>query len=125
MKLQLPCLTKAFLETYPPKSYPKDINGGDCFNWAYLANCIYGGELYSYLHDKMGHAFIKINNKFYDSERPNGVKAWDQLPLFQDIKKYRVLIEPQLLPEAKFTQIWPVDLDDLLPILLRTKELMK
>jgi hypothetical protein len=72
-KLNVSFITKTFF----PDVYAPDINCGDCWMWAYYAWSIYKDvELW----DIDCHAFIKYNGKFYDSERPRGVKDWRKLP---------------------------------------------
>lgn len=55
------------------------INMGECFKWAYIAFKLYKNlELW----DMGAHAFVrdKATGKFYDSERPQGVDDWKDLP---------------------------------------------
>lgn len=55
------------------------INQGECFLWAYLAYRLYKDvELW----DMGSHAFVRSKNtgRFYDSERPQGVEDWKDLP---------------------------------------------
>ncbi|MEK6832700.1 MAG: hypothetical protein AABY32_01520 [Nanoarchaeota archaeon] len=62
----------------------KSINEGDCYRWAWGFYKKYGGTLctVSFYNYGFGHAFIKINNKYYDAESPNGVKDWRNLKLW-------------------------------------------
>lgn len=59
------------------------INQGHCYRWAYLAHKLHGVKLYSNYY----HAFIKIDDAFYDAEMLHGVKSWRSLPFFQKNKK--------------------------------------
>lgn len=63
-----------------PKLYrlePKLVNRGKCFQWAYTAYLMFEGvELWSY----GTHAFVRVENKFYDSERLQGEESWKDLP---------------------------------------------
>jgi hypothetical protein len=63
------------------------INNGNCFNFAYF--------LYLKLHranpvtfystpTNGGHAFIKIHNRFYDSDTPTGTSDWRDLHAIYD-----------------------------------------
>ena len=56
----------------------REINNGRCFLWAYIAY-----ELYEHaqLCDIGAHAFIhsKLDDKFYDSEKPDGECDWVDL----------------------------------------------
>lgn len=55
----------------------EDVNGGDCYNFAALAYIYlknYNPKLFS-TNFYGGHAFIKINSKYYDSEHINGVSS--------------------------------------------------
>ena len=55
------------------------INYGECFIWAYIAYRLYSNlELW----DMEAHAFVRSTKtgKFYDSERPQGVDDWKELP---------------------------------------------
>jgi hypothetical protein len=67
----------AFIRTkYFPGQSASGINEGNCFIWAYIVKALYP---HAKLYSASGHAFIKIGNKFYDSERPLGVLTWKQL----------------------------------------------
>lgn len=61
---------------------PSDINGGECYRWAYFANCLIDCSLYRTFGDTYTHAFIGIENKFYDAECCKGVEDWKELPFF-------------------------------------------
>lgn len=58
-------------------SFPRGINYGRCFIWASFTNLVFPEAL---LFDTCEHAFIKMENKFYDSERLEGVEDWTDLP---------------------------------------------
>lgn len=62
----------------------KKINNGNCFHWAAIAHKAYGVELYE-VFDYYGHAFVKHNDKYYDSEAPFGRDHWFQLPLYKSV----------------------------------------
>lgn len=69
-------------QTFFPTHSLETINYGSCFEWAYLAFkifhkvdiCLWSTEECNY------HAFIKIGDKFYDSEAHDGRMSWRQLP---------------------------------------------
>jgi hypothetical protein len=65
---------------------PKEINDGYCDMWASLFVEKFGGQhqwSYDFPNDPNGHSWVKLNNKFYDAEVPNGVLSLKQLPYFQ------------------------------------------
>lgn len=53
------------------------INMGECFLWAYIAYSLYDRVQ---LWDMGSHAFVRYQGKFYDSEVPDGVSDWRDLP---------------------------------------------
>lgn len=88
-------------EKYFTNINPVDINNGECFNWA----------LSSYLEDDLknnfvinlciladnckhgNHAFLKINDLFYDAQVPKGVISWRYLPFTRIYEeKYKIPI---------------------------------
>lgn len=63
-----------------PMSYqkvPSRINEGNCMRWAYTAYFMFPKVQ---LWDNVGHAFIKYQGKFYDSEALEGVDDVRDLP---------------------------------------------
>jgi hypothetical protein len=103
--LNLNYLTTAFLKQYRKRLHTSlDINYGDCFRWAMLAYKLYGGQLISVtlmvenswegypgqLVSDGSHAFIKLDDKYYDSESPEGVNDWQELKYFSrlDVSMY-------------------------------------
>ena len=70
---------------------PEEINDGYCDMWASLFVEKFGGEhqwSYDFPNDPNGHSCVKLNNKFYDAEVPNGTPDLENLPFFQrSIKK--------------------------------------
>lgn len=67
------------IELFPEcfKREPARINRGNCMKWAYLTYRIFQpARLWSY----GSHAFVKVENKFYDSERLQGENDWRDLP---------------------------------------------
>ena len=78
-KLNGPLNVRFINRHFFPKQPEFTINQGECFLWAYLAYRLYDDvELW----DMGSHAFVrsKRTGKFYDSERPQGVKNWKDLP---------------------------------------------
>ena len=68
-------ITETFFPQY--KNDPHKINWGQCFQWAYIAYMLFEGvELW----DTHGHAFVRHQDKFYDSERLEGTTDWRELP---------------------------------------------
>jgi hypothetical protein len=64
-------------EVHFPGRNPQSINFGECFVWAYLCHqTFYRVEL----HSTFCHAFVKRDGKYFDSERPDGVLSWKELP---------------------------------------------
>ena len=93
--IDLSQLTEAYIKNYRRRlKSPADINKGDCFRFAYLAHKIFGGQLISVtVHVEFfteefepdgSHAFLKIDNKYYDSESVLGVDDWQRLAYFKD-----------------------------------------
>ena len=103
--MDLSDITDIFLKTKNLK-LPKDINRGNCYRWAYVAYMLYGGDLISV--ERFGaHAFIKIGNKYYDSESPQGVEDWKHLPFFTKPSAVDVSDKDAIqLPPEKFQTYW-------------------
>jgi len=70
---------------------PQEVNDGYCDMWASLFVEKFGGEhqwSFDFPNDPNGHSWVKLNNKFYDAEVPNGTPDLENLPFFQrSIKK--------------------------------------
>lgn len=67
---------------------PRTINDGSCMLWALLArrHCRKAKLLKV---TRFGlHSFVKINDRFFDSETPEGIEDWRNLPYFKRIKAY-------------------------------------
>lgn len=93
--MDLKKLTHKYLSKYKRRlSTAYEINNGDCHRWSVLANKLYGGNLVtvdvyiswdedmSFTRD-CSHSFLKLNNKYYDSESPDGVDNWKNLRFFE------------------------------------------
>lgn len=84
-------LVALYRELYAADAY--EINCGSCYDFACDLIDIYGsGD--ALWHDDMldcteqeaaywSHCFTRINNKYYDSECPEGVDNWRELPCFR------------------------------------------
>src|ERR1022692_947536 len=72
-------------KTYFSKYSPTDINWGQCFHWAYCAYKVFHKCKIELWSTKVlgGHAFIKMNGKFYDSESPFGENTYQELACFK------------------------------------------
>jgi hypothetical protein len=100
--MDLKILTREYLRAYRRRLGSSwEINYGDCYRWALLAQRLNGGQLISvtvmcedtfsekpdqYIEDGT-HAFVLIDGKYYDSESPEGVTDWHQLNYFHRHKK--------------------------------------
>lgn len=127
MDLRLKFITQALLEhpTFSHLQNPERINSGDCFNWAYITHCIYGGRLCSFYNHAIAHAFILINGKYYDAEALNGVNNWKRLPYFKRNLNYILNAKPMRHEIEKFIQYWDFgNLSDLDLVLHRAKQLI-
>jgi len=63
----------------------RTINDGNCLLWAVLArrHCR-RAKLLKVTHFGL-HAFVKIGDRFFDSETPSGVRDWRDLPYFKRV----------------------------------------
>lgn len=110
MKMYLSLITQAMMID-PYFSYikkPSDVNNGDCYYWAFVASQLYGGVLCSVRCRFGSHAFVKIDNKYYDSESPNGVNDWRDLIFFENSRSinFNDCIEQS---EKEFLDSWFMD----------------
>jgi len=88
------------------KFYSESINRGRCFNWAFLAYKTYGGKLCS-VKNYGGHAFVKINGRYHDSETPRGVKDWRKLGIYKRKNQERVQkLGLTFMNEQTFIKYW-------------------
>lgn len=69
-------LTELVMESYALSS-PAEINRGWCFVWAWIAHRIFPRSQLIY---GSGHACIRLDGKFYDSEATSGVDNIEGLP---------------------------------------------
>ncbi|KKN19841.1 hypothetical protein LCGC14_0941670 [marine sediment metagenome] len=94
-------ITEAFLIELG-LSTPGCINWGYCYYWAYVAHKLFGGGLFT--DDEHGHAFVKIDGLYYDSETPDGVESWQKLPMLLNRKVFDDDAELQDLDD--FADYW-------------------
>jgi hypothetical protein len=63
---------------------PADINKGGCFEWATLVFAdVEGTQIHGHYHGGGYHAFISYRRRYYDSETPQGIARWQNLPYFK------------------------------------------
>lgn len=60
------------------------INCGWCEEWAFLAQEYYGGEVFG-LPEPYAHVVLFLENKFYDSQHPDGVSNWEDMDLVKGV----------------------------------------
>ena len=71
-------MTDTFFPEYAAD--PKTINGGHCYDWAYVAWCLYTqAVLWSNEH----HAWVQIGDRYFDSESILGYRRWQNLHFFK------------------------------------------
>jgi hypothetical protein len=88
----------------PDLKFPAWINTGWCYYWALLAKLTFPeAELWS----SVGHAFIKLNGRFYDSESPNGTDRATRLKTYQNNKRLSRIFEKDQ-PIEKFGDQWDI-----------------
>ena len=90
------------------KANPSHINNGFCYHYANdlhreLSSLEINCEIIEVNHLEIPHAFIKIDNLFYDSETPYGVKTYEELPLFssQSLVKKETIFQ-KIFKKRKF-----------------------
>ncbi len=115
MKLNLEAINKVFISH---KDFNIDdvyfINEGLCYLWAYTAYCLFGGSLYS----TYCHAYIKIDNKYYDSESLDGCLDWRDLRVHREALSYNSsYLVSKKLTEEKFFEDWNFDKHDNISLL--------
>lgn len=128
MRMKLEAITQAFLEDpWFDVQDPLEINCGDCYRWAYTAYLIYGGTLYSFENKYLAHAFIKIKNKYYDSESPDGESDWKHLKFFLEDRPSHIFNTTPIAheSEAEFFDYWNFKSHEVRKVLKRSKEIIK
>lgn len=75
-------------QTFFPEVHPRDINSGKCCNWAYYAYLLFPNVQLCSIIDKerllsgeiyLSHAYVKLEDRLYDSETPNGALHFNGL----------------------------------------------
>lgn len=96
-------------DTYFPGEAPDDINGGDCYNWAWVAKLHYPkAQLWQTLRWG-GHCWLKLGDKFYDAENPKGTTSLcDIMPETKRFKQSSDLIQDMAISPKEFLKIWKV-----------------
>lgn len=97
-------ITEAFFPEYSPLT----INEGRCFNWAYAAFIFYKNHKVRFYtaEEGGGHAFIQIDNKYYDAEHPRGVAHWSKLSFFVAYQKVGHVACPYKQSLKEFLFYW-------------------
>lgn len=95
-------------QKYFPHLTPRLINCGDCYNWAYIAYISYNRVKLFTIDEYGGHAFIKINNKYFDSESPQGIIDWTQLKILRLMGDIRQMY-PRQQALDEFLRYWRVE----------------
>ena len=92
---------------YFPDLYPRLINSGNCYNWAYIAYQNYNNVKLFTIDDYGGHAFVKIGQKYFDAQNPRGVGHWAFLDLIQEMSRGRIAnISPRRQSLDVFLNFW-------------------
>ena len=92
---------------YFPQLSPRLINSGNCYNWAYIAYQSYNNVKLFTIEDFGGHAFVKIGQRYFDSQNPRGVLHWSSLDLLREICRDNVYyLDPWKQPVNVFLQYW-------------------
>jgi hypothetical protein len=80
---------------------PKEINEGWCYKWALAVFfATPGSKLYT---SRAGHAFVKVGNRFYDSESIRGVKKPENLKYFKRTTRKGVTVRQSC---RRFIEHW-------------------
>lgn len=102
MRLHFDHLTKIVVREYALDD-AEHINWGWCYHWAYFAYCLYGGQLWS----SKDHAFIKINDLFYDSESPDGILDWRRLNCMKRLRQDGLPVSlAHRVEEDEYFELW-------------------
>lgn len=106
----LSALTVIFLDdmrSWHENPMPDDINGGDCYNWAWIAKKLLPDSELIFTAHLGGHAWIKYQGLFFDAESLEGVSDWRDFPCFKNEKigKY----DSYYLSNEDFNKYWDVN----------------
>jgi hypothetical protein len=122
MQLNLAAINQAFIQSDLIKAvHPYLINEGECYKWAFCAYCLYGGRLYSTRY----HAFIKLGERYFDSEALQGVLDWRELRVNQECKSLGYPCEAEEMDEEAFLSDWSLDPSGLSPLLAEIKAILR
>jgi hypothetical protein len=80
-------VTKTFFPYEWNHRIPGHINTGRCYDWAYLAYCLWDNVT---LWSHPSHAWVKVGKKHYDSECVRGTFKADLLPLNDKYAKHNM-----------------------------------
>ena len=94
---------------------PVDINTGMCCHWAWFAKKEYPkAKLFDWVDKESktwGHAFVKIDDYYYDSEAPIGVTDWHKLGFIKRLPQKGYSVSQGTLsaiPTKRFRRDWNV-----------------
>lgn len=114
MLIQLPQKFSASFvtRTFFPDEYKEDrsrINYGMCYDWAYIAYCLWGNVK---LWTSEYHAWVQVGKKFYDSESFQGV--WSPGDLQCSRRSGYGTLLPTYMEAEEFCRTWTEynDLED-------------
>ena len=85
---------------------PIKINTGWCMQWAYTAHYMFEDVELWYM---TSHAFVRYQDKFYDSERLQGENDWRDLPATNFGKGcgcFKCSVPARHVSVAKFRTVW-------------------
>lgn len=86
---------------------PRQINSGNCYNWAYIAYLKYDNVKLLTLNDYGGHAFVKIGRYYYDAQNPFGVLHWSSLDMLRELCRDDIYtINPWRQSPQAFLKYW-------------------
>lgn len=100
-------INRTFFASLIRRRSAADINVGRCYDWAYYAYCLFPDVT---LWNNAGHSWVQYQEKFYDSECPDGVESFSDIPcnyrnpwlLDPDEEKYAVTINGEKLVKKLF-----------------------
>lgn len=97
---------------------PRLINNGDCYLWARVVSLLVPtAELWAVDLSAGAHAFVRLDGRFYDSERLDGCQRWQDLEYVRRAEARRplVVVAPaQPMDIARFEAEWYIDGDHAL-----------
>ena len=95
---------------------PEQINSGLCCDWAWTVKKQYAeAQLFEWVTGDVkyawGHAFVKIDNLYYDSESPTGVRDWRELGFIRRLPEDGDCVtcgRLALIPVKRFRREWRI-----------------